>query len=121
MIAHGQLVDRGFGRHQSLLGEHVAIERLDRFLARCPRTDAILHLLRHLVQQTGIGRHVQRRIGVAGDQKRPLLQIHALVRHGRQLNEFVFQLATTDLLEYRGDSLRHFWLFDLGFLQEGHG
>ncbi len=106
---------------ESLLGEEIPVERLDRLLAGGPGADAVPHLLRHFIEQPGIDPDVERGVGVAGDQKRPLLQIHALIGRGRQFDELVFQLPAADLLEHRRDAFRHFRLFDFRFLEERDG
>ncbi len=85
---------------EALFRKEISVQCLDRFLSRGSRTDPILHLLGHLIELPGIGGDRQGRIGIPGDQKRAVFQIHRAVRKRRMLPQLILEISAADFLEH---------------------
>ena len=59
-------------------------------------------------------------LGMDGHEVTYLYHVHALIRQCRLSDQFVFKLASANFFEDRGDTFRHFRLFNFSFLQEGN-
>ena len=106
---------------KSLLCEQIAVKGVDGLFPGGPLADTGSNFGSHGIQLVMIAGHIQRRIGVARDQKRPGFKAHRIIRERSQLRQLVLQLASSDLFEHGGNAVGHFGLFNFRFLEQWDG